>query len=63
MIEFKPSDDNAVRSAEIELHLKKLEAEMASPNIKETKHAELNALYRRLSAERALLTSSKVSKH
>jgi hypothetical protein len=63
MIEFKPSDDNAIRLAEIDLHLKKLNAEMASPNIKEAKHAELNALYRRLSAEQVLLTSSKGSKH
>jgi hypothetical protein len=63
MIEFKPSDGNAVRSAEIDQHLKKLDAEMASPNIKETKHAELNALYRQLNAERVLLTSAKGSKH
>lgn len=45
MIESKPSDGNAMRSAKIGLHLKKLDAEMASPNIKEEKHAELNALY------------------
>jgi|UPI00055AC932 hypothetical protein len=55
MIEFRPSDQNEVRSAEIERHLKKLDLEMASPNIKEIKHAELNALYRQLNAERDLL--------
>jgi hypothetical protein len=59
MIEFRPTDGNVVRSAEIDVHLKKLDAEMASPNIKEAKHAELNALYRQLTAERALLTSAK----
>ncbi|MBX5155916.1 MULTISPECIES: hypothetical protein [unclassified Rhizobium] len=63
MIEFKSSDGNAERSAEIDLHLKKLDAEMASPNIKEIRHAELNALYRQLSAERVLLTSAMGSKH
>ncbi|KQV83361.1 hypothetical protein [Rhizobium sp. Root1220] len=63
MIEFKPSDGNAVRSEEIDLHFKKLDAEMASPNIKEAKHAELNALYRKLSAERDLLACAKGSKH
>jgi hypothetical protein len=63
MIEFKPSDGNAARSAEIDLQLKKLDAEMASPNIKEAKHAELNALYRQLSTERVLLTAATGSKH
>ncbi|MDM9649295.1 hypothetical protein [Rhizobium sp. S163] len=57
MIEFKPSDGNEARSAEIALQLKKLDAEMASPNIKETRHAELNIIYRRLTAERDVLTS------
>lgn len=63
MIEFKPLDGNDDRSVEIDLRLKKLDEEMASPNIKEVKHAELNALYRRLSAEQELLTSAKSSKH
>lgn len=63
MIELKPSDGNAERSAEIDLQLKKLDAEMASPNIKEAKHAELNKLYRQLSAEQVLLTPATGSKH
>ncbi|MDR7145421.1 hypothetical protein [Rhizobium sp. BE258] len=42
---------------EIALELKKLDAEMASPDIKESRHAELNALYRKLSAERDVLTT------
>jgi hypothetical protein len=57
MIEFKPSDGNETRSGEIARQLKKLDIEMASPNIKETKHAELNILYRQLTAERDVLTS------
>jgi hypothetical protein len=57
MIEFKPSDGNETRSAEIALQLKKLDVEMASPNIKETKHAALNILHRQLTAERNVLTS------
>jgi hypothetical protein len=57
MIEFRASDSNKERSEEIGLQLKKLDIEMASPNIKEAKHAELNALYRKLSAERDLLAS------
>jgi hypothetical protein len=56
MIEFKQSDLNQTRCAEIDQSLKKLDAEMASQNIKETKHAELNALYRQLSAEREVLS-------
>ncbi|KQV79259.1 hypothetical protein [Rhizobium sp. Root1220] len=55
MIEFKPSDRNSERTAEIERQLKKLDVEMASPNIKEAKHAELNVLYRQLCAERDVL--------
>lgn len=57
MIRFRSSDGNEARSMEIALELKKLDAEMASPNIKESRHAELNALYRKLSAERDVLTS------
>ena len=57
MIRFRSSDGNQARSMEIALELKKLDAEMASPNIKESRHAELNALYRKLSAERDVLTS------
>jgi hypothetical protein len=57
MIEFKQVDGSKERSAEIGEQLKKLDAEMASPNIKETKHAELNALHRKLSAEREALSS------
>ncbi len=57
MIEFKPSDGNETRSAEIARELKKLDVEMASPNIKESRHAELNVIYRQLSAERDGLTS------
>ena len=57
MIRFRSSDGNEARSMEIALELKKLDAEMASPDIKESRHAELNALYRKLSAERDVLTS------
>jgi len=57
MIRFRSSDGNQARSMEIALELKKLDAEMASPNIKESRHAELNALYRKLSAERDVLTT------
>ena len=57
MIRFRSSDGNEARSMEIALELKKLDAEMASPNIKESRHAELNTLYRKLSAERDVLTS------
>ncbi|MGO4353019.1 hypothetical protein AB4Z25_14010 [Rhizobium sp. RAF36] len=57
MIRFRSSDGNEARSMEIALELKKLDAEMASPNIKESRHAELNALYRKLSAERDVLTT------
>lgn len=57
MIEFKQVNGSKERSAEIGEQLKKLDAEMASPNIKETKHAELNALHRKLSAEREALSS------
>lgn len=57
MIRFRSSDGNEARSMEIAVELKKLDAEMASPNIKESRHAELNALYRKLSAERDVLTS------
>jgi hypothetical protein len=56
MIKFEQAGVNDERSAEIGKQLKKLDAEMASPNIKETKHAELNALYRKLSAEREALS-------
>lgn len=57
MIKFKQIDGSKERSAEIGEQLKKIDAEMASPNIKETKHAELNALHRKLSAEREALSS------
>lgn len=57
MIRFRSSDGNEARSMEIALELKKLDAEMASPNIKESRHAELTALYRKLSAERDVLTT------
>jgi hypothetical protein len=57
MIEFKQVNGSKERSVEIGEQLKKLDAEMASPNIKETKHAELNALHRKLSAEREALSS------
>ncbi len=57
MIKFKPSDGSETRSAEIARELKKLDVEMASPNIKESRHAELNVIYRQLSAERDVLTS------
>jgi hypothetical protein len=56
MIEFKKSDRGEDRSEAIERQLKKLDGEMASPNIKEAKHAELNFIYRQLSAERNALT-------
>lgn len=56
MIEFKTSDSGKDRSEEIGRQLKKLDVEMASPNIKEAKHAELNVIYRQLSAERDALT-------
>lgn len=55
MIEFKQANSSDERLTEIAKQLKKLDAEMASPNIKETKHAELNTLYRKLSAEREAL--------
>ncbi len=57
MIEFKTSDTGKDRSEEIKLELQKLDAEMASPNIKEAKHAELNIIYRQLSAERDALAA------
>jgi hypothetical protein len=57
MIKFKQINGSKERSAEIGEQLKKIDAEMASPNIKETKHAELNALHRKLSAEREALSS------
>jgi len=57
MIRFRSSDGNEARSMEIVLELKKLDAEMASPNIKESRHAELTAFYRKLSAERDVLTT------
>ncbi len=57
MIRFRSSDGNEARSMEIALELKKLDAEMASPNIKESRHTELTALYRKLSAERDVLTT------
>lgn len=55
MIRFEPSNTNAERLQEIEKQMKKLDAEMASPNIKEIKHAELSVLYRQLSGERDTL--------
>lgn len=55
MIRFEPSNTNAERLQEIEKQMKKLDAEMASPNIKEIKHAELSVLYRQLSDERDML--------
>ena len=55
MIKFEPSNENVQRFAEIEKRLKTLDTEMASPNIKEIKHAELSILHRQLSAERELL--------
>lgn len=55
MTELSISDENRTRFAEIQNHLKKLDIEMASPNIKEIKHAELSALYRQLSAEQQSL--------
>lgn len=55
MIEFKQVNGSDKRLTEIAEQLKKLDAEMASPNVKETKHAEVNALYRKLSAEREAL--------
>lgn len=55
MIEFKQVDGRDERSAEIGKQLKELDVEMASPNIKEARHAELNALHRKLSAEREAL--------
>jgi len=55
MIEFKTSDSGKDRLEEIGRQLKKLDVEMASPNIKEAKHAELNITYRQLSAEREAL--------
>ncbi len=55
MIKFGPTVGNAERFAEIEKHLKKLDVEMASPNIKEIKHAELSILYRQLDKERESL--------
>jgi hypothetical protein len=57
VIKFKQINGSKERSAEIGEQLKKIDAEMASPNIKETKHAELNALHRKLSAEREALSS------
>ncbi|XAZ25919.1 hypothetical protein LVY75_34545 (plasmid) [Sinorhizobium sp. B11] len=55
MIEFKQVNGSDERLTEIAKQLKTLDAQMASPNIKETKHAELNALHRKLSAERETL--------
>jgi hypothetical protein len=55
MIEFKTSDSGKDRLEEIGRQLKKLDDEMASPNIKQAKHAELNITYRQLSAERDAL--------
>jgi hypothetical protein len=55
MIKFEAMNEDAERFAEIERHLKKLDLEMASPNIKEVKHAELSVLYRQLDTERQLL--------
>jgi hypothetical protein len=57
MIEFKASDGGIDRSNEIEVELQRLDVQMASPNIKEAKHAELNIIYRRLSAERDALAA------
>jgi hypothetical protein len=59
MIKFEPADENAERFAEIERRLKKLDLEMASPNIKEIKHEELAILYRQLNRERESLRPKK----
>jgi hypothetical protein len=55
MIEFRKKSENEVRSAEIEASLKKLDAEMASPNIKEVKHEELSKLRDQLTIEQAAI--------
>ena len=55
MSRLEPAEQNAARIAEIEKHLKKLDAEMSSPNIKEIKHQELAVLYRQLDRERTSL--------
>lgn len=52
---FEPADQYAARIAEIDKHLKKLDAEVSSPNIKEINHHELAALHRQLDRERAYL--------
>jgi hypothetical protein len=49
------ADQNAERIAEIDKRLKKLDAEMASPNIKEVKHQELAVLHRQLTQQREAL--------
>ena len=54
MSRLEPAEQNAARIAEIE-NLKKLDAEMSSPNIKEIKHQELAVLYRQLDRERTSL--------
>ena len=54
MSRLEPAEQNAARIAEIE-NLKKLDAEMSSPNIKEIKHQELAVLHRQLDRERASL--------
>ena len=55
MINLEPADQYAERIAEIDKRLKKLDAEMSSPNIKEIKHQELAVLHRQLDLERASL--------
>jgi hypothetical protein len=55
MIVFRASDGNAERFAEIEKRLNKLDIEIASPNLKEIKPAELSVLYRQLNLERETL--------
>jgi galactokinase len=58
MIEFKKMDASGTRLAEIEIALKKLAVEMASPNIKEIKHQELTKLRNQLDLEQATLRTS-----
>lgn len=57
MIKFELAHKNAERIVEIDNRLKKLDAEMSSPNIKEIKHQELAVLYRQLEKERASLST------
>jgi hypothetical protein len=60
MIEFRKTTENEKRFAEIEATLKRLEVEMASPNIKEVKHQELSKLRRQLDIEHAALKADMI---